>query len=387
MGYLHWEIPRFSTEEGQRRHRRVRDLMKLKGIDCLIIAGHTGNYRSAAADVRYISNFCPWFDDSYVVFPLEGEPILFVWSPGHGYWAKQVGWCAVRVSAMTREGRNYVEDVAGRIKELGLESVTLGLVSTRTMPAYMYIGLRERLPHANFASARDILLQCRAIKSAEEQEFLRKSAECADEGFKAMAALAKPGVTEYELVAECESAMIKAGAETGNFILLGSGPWSKRESAIPIGGSARKLKDGDIILNEITVSYGGYFTQLCRPISIGSPPDEFLELLEVHKGIYYLVLKELVPGNTVDKIEAKVKDFASRRGDFRRVWALQETELNEAAIPYRGEVKRGMAFVVHPWTVASSVRGHSGHIIGDTFIVREGEPEALSRLPLEVSVV
>jgi Xaa-Pro aminopeptidase len=385
-----WEIPIFSKEEGVRRHKKIREMMAYRGIDCLVISGHPGLYRSQASDFRYVSNYCMWFADEYIVFPLEGEPTLFVWSLGHEDSAKKVSWLPIKVSRKVKGGRNYAGDVAGRIRELGMEKGTLGMVNLYNMPASFYLALREKLPEAEFQSARDILVQCRLIKSAEELEFLRRSGECGDKAIEALVTAARPGVNEYILAAECESAIIKAGGEHGNFILLDSGPWEERGAFLPDAGSGRILQKGDIILNELTPNYGGYYTQVLRPISLGKPSDDFLRLLEIHCQLYQIAKEQLRPGNTRSEITAKLVEFSSGKGDFSRVWALQDCELSETsvqAVPDKAEIKPGMVFVIHPSTDYSSGKGHAGHLLGDSYIVTEGEPECLSKLPIEVTCV
>lgn len=399
----YWNIPVFSPEEGRVRHSRIRELMGINQIDCLIIAGHNGNYRSAAADIRYVSNFCSWFDEQYIVFPFAGEPVLFAWSEGQSITAGSVSFIPVRtvvearehtaLSSMVKGPRDWAGAIVRRIKELGLEKATLGISSLRTMPANVYVSLREQLPDAKFLEAGGILRQCRLINSPAEIEFLRKSGEIADEGFKAMLEVARPGVSEALLTASCESAMIKAGGELGNFILVGSGPWSERAGTIPIGGSQRILEEGDIILTEITANYGGYYTQFCRPISLGAPPDDFMELCALHKEMYNACRQALRPGTLLRDIRAKWKEIATQKRDVEIVLGIQTSELNDTSLYYlEGELKPGMCWVNHPWTGDASVmKGHSGriigHTLGDTYIVTEDEPECLSKLPLDVSIV
>lgn len=385
---MNWDIPVFSAEEGKRRHRAIREVMRRQGTDGLIIAGHIGIYKGAAADVRYVSNYCMWFDDEYVLFPLEGDPILYVWSKIHADWAEKVSWVPVKVSPRGQEGRDHAGEISRRVKELGLEKATLGIVNMRTMPAYVYAGLREQLPQAEFVPAGDVLRSCRLVKSAEELEFVRRSAHCADKGFEAVLNTARPGVSEADLVAECERAMVKAGAELGSFILLRSGPWSEmKEDGIYFGGSRRVLAKGDVILDEITPSYGGTHTQICRPISIGTPPDDLLRLYHLHEEMYELARKELRPGNTIEAVETQVAELALRRGGYSRGWCLQSGELIDTSSPFRGELKAGMVIVNHPFTQSGPRPEYGGHTIGDTFIVRDGAPEALSKAPFEFKVI
>ena len=388
-----WQVPIFSEAEGKRRHKKIRELMVFRGIDCLIIAGHTGNYKGQWADVRYVSNYNNWFDDEYCVFPLEAEPTLFVWAGQHEYWSAKVSWIKEIIGARRSfRGLTYVEDIVKKIKELGLERANLGIVSMRNMPAYTYAGLREHLPDAKFSEASDILRTCRLVMSDEELEFVRKAGECADRGLEAMAKAARPGVTEYELAAECERAMVISGAEVGSFSLVGSKKWPNGWG-LTHGGTNKKLRAGDIIFNEITPCFGGYYVQLCRPISLGTPPDDFMKAAEVYREMYLLTRREYRAGNTIAEIDAKVSKFGLSKRNFSvATAAIQGTDSILTYPLYEGELKPGMVFVLHPWTNPSEAemkaqKGHMGHIFGDTCIVTEGEAESVSRLPLDVTIV
>jgi Xaa-Pro aminopeptidase len=155
------------------------------------------------------------------------------------------------------------------------------------------------------------------------------------------------------------------------------------------GGTQRRLQKGDIILNEITSCYGGYYTQLCVPISLGGDvPDDFTKLLEIHKAMHRTALEELRPGNFISEIEEKVATVAaSMGGDFRRAWATQSSELAKAFFKLNTEVKAGMSYVDHPWTEFSSGEGFQGHTIGNTCIVTDGEPEIVHKSTLDLRVV
>ncbi len=387
-----WQIPIFSEEEGKRRWRKIRELMVAREIDCLIIAGHLGNYRASYADIRYVSNFINWFDDEYCVFPLQGEPSLYVWASQHEYWARKVSWISQVVPAVRHGGLGYVASVANRIKELGLEKKTLGLVQLRVMPAYFYIGLTKALPDANFVDAGEVLRTARLIKSPEELEMVRKSGECADIGYKAMLETAKPGITEYDLIAECERAMIKAGAECGSFTLFNTKQWPDGWG-FPVNGTNRRLQKGDVVLNEITPCFGGYYTQLCRPICLGKPPEDFLQMFEIYKEMLRIAREGYRPGNVLSDVDTKVRDYAQSKRPFTVASAAFQMMDSIVTFPnFLGELKPGIVCVLHPWTHPresdmKAKKGHLGHICGETCIVTEGEAESVSKIPVEIAIV
>jgi Xaa-Pro aminopeptidase len=381
----------FSREEYVRRHRKIREVMQLRGVDCLIITGHGGGYGSAIADVRYVSGLINLTTDGpYIVFPLFGEPVVFTSSQLVADWAVKTSPFPVKPVSFKRGTRirDYPTDVIARIKELGLEEGTIGIVTMKVMPAYAFEALKKGLPRATFLPAGDILLECRRIKSAEEMEFIRKAGACADKGLEAIAEAARPGIIETELVAICDAAMVKAGADRGNFVLLGSGAWSEMNGTIS-AGTRRRVQKGDIISTEITSNYQGYYTQLCCPIVLGRKvPGSFTKLLDIHKAMYELAYKALWPGNTVTAIDAKAaKLAASMGGDFRRAWALQLSELAESFFKLDAELMKGMCYVIHPWTEPRSGKGFNGHTIGNTCIITGEVPEVVHGTPLEVRVV
>lgn len=388
-----WQIPAFSEEEGQRRWKKTRELMMDREIDCLLVAGSTFNCKAAYSDIRYLTNAIPWWDDSYLVFPIEGDPVLYVWSMHIQYWNEKVSWVPIVHCERYLTRKNYPELIADKVKDLGLEKGSLGIVNKYIWFIYTYERVKELLPSAKFVEAGEVLRAARRVKSPAELEYVRKAGECADMGWEAMLNVAKPGVTEYELVAECERAMVRNGAELGSFTLLNSKQWPDGYG-FPHGGSYRKLQQGDIIINEITPCYGGYFVQLVRPISLGTPPDDYIELLNINKGMYRIAYESLRAGNVAQEISDKATDWALAQG--RPLSAarpsLQLVDSILTTPTFMGELKAGMVFVNHPWTAPPQAditarKGHMGHMIGNTLIITEGEPECVSKFLLELTVV
>jgi Xaa-Pro aminopeptidase len=381
MKKMAWEIPLFPIEEKMRRHKAIGELMAFRKIDCLIIPGTHSNYGAGRANIRYVSNYAQWYDDEYITLPLEGEPLLFAWNSAHYDWALRVSWIPVKLS----NERDYIKDIADEIKRLGLETKTLGIVDMRIMPAFTYQGLIKELPHATFVDATDILLTLRLVKSPKELEFVRKAGEIADMGFKAMLETAEVGASDRDVWTACESALIRAGAEPPSFTLYCSGPWPEKGVGFIYGPMDRRLQKGDIIFNEITPCYGGYWIQLCRAIVLGEPSDDFKRAYDVQVELYKLGEEQLRQGNTVFELEKKAQDLAAKKGYYLKItlqhMGLQITE----RIPANTIFRPGMYFVNHPWTeYPMDTREVGGHIIGDTLIITDQAPEHLSKIPFQL---
>lgn len=388
-----WEIPVFTLEEGHQRWRRIRDLMYDRQLDCLLIGGSTFNYRAGYADIRYVSNTTPNSDDAYVVFPFEGDPVLYVWSVLSQYHCEKTSWMQVDHCQWTRKGHTYPQLIAKRIKDLGLERGTLGFVDEYSWFVYAYERLRKLLPLATFVDAGEILRAVRRVKSLAELEYVRKAGECADKGWEALKNAARLNATKYDLIAELEYTLVKNGAEVASMNLLDVKQWPDGYG-FPIGGSYRKLKEGDIINCEITPSYGGYYAQLVRPISLGSPPDDFIDLLKIHKEMYKMAVSKLSAGHSAQEIEEWVSKWAMNgKGKFSYASPGLQMLDNMFRTPlYLRELEPNMVFMIHaitfpPEDEMMKRKGHGGHMIGDTYIVTKGDAESITKLPFDVTVI
>ena len=387
----------FSREEMERRHLRIREGMQARGMDCLV-AVDSDIIRYIAGAGKHATPHKPGDVTGVLVFPLLGEAVLLVATSFHAAQIQRGSSVAVTSVAFKKgqpEGvriREYGLDAAERLKALGIERGNVGLASWRGVPAYLMEDLRSELPRVNFASAGDLVTECRRIKSPEELQLVRKAAEGADAGIQAIVEVARPGISEAELVAACDYAMVRAGCERGSMLLLGSGPFDEMKGAITDASqSQRKLRKGDIILNELSPMYHGYNAQLCVPVSVGGPPPaSFTERMTIDMALYDLTLGLLKPGNRQGDIDKRVKELADKRapGRFKRAWALQAHELDHGRDRLTLEtLKPGMVWVNHPWTVPASAGGYEGHTIGNTVIITEGEPEVTSRWPREAVIV
>ncbi len=388
-----WEIPVFTVEEGERRWRRIRELMRDRQLDGLLIGGSTYNYRSGYGDIRYVSNTIPNSDDAYLVFPYEGDPVLYVWSVLSQYHCEKTSWMEVGHCEATQSGHTYPQVLAEKLRDLGMEKGRLGIVDQYSWFLYAYERLKERLPSAAFVDAGEILRAARRLKSPAELEYVRTAAQLADRGFEALRDAARPGVTKFELIAELECAMVREGAEVGGMNLLDVKEWP-HGWGFPLGGSYRKLKAGDIVNCEITPSYGGYYAQLVRPISLGTPPDDFYDLFELHKQIYRKAVAELRPGNVAQEIEDEIGRWAAEQGKDLSFASPGFQMLDNMFRPplYMGVFEPTMVFMVHAITFPSAAdmekrKGHGGHLIGDTYIITDGEPAPLTKLPFDVTVI
>ncbi len=133
------EYPRFSQREYANRYAAVKQMMSGKGLDLLVIHGNSSNSLHGQANVHYVSNLLARHD-TYLLFPLDGEPSLYVEVYNHLPNArdmsiiKDVNWAGVD-SART---------VAKRVKEKRYEKGRVGLGGRRRFQKQQSFGEEVR---------------------------------------------------------------------------------------------------------------------------------------------------------------------------------------------------------------------------------------------------
>ena len=111
----------------------------------------------------------------------------------------------------------------------------------------------------------------RLVKSAEELARMRAGAAMTDDAVAALAAAARPGMTEAECCARLEGAYIAAGGLT-HIHYLGVTAMAEPQLCVPAQWpSPRRLRAGDVLTCEVSASCQGYPGQLLRTFTIAAP--------------------------------------------------------------------------------------------------------------------
>jgi len=395
--------PRFSPSEYDRRLRLTREKMSRLGLDVLIV-GTAPLLQSYGGAVQWLTGHRDWHSlVVYVVIPLEGEPTLIYPMGGtHTEATRRV--VAVRDVRSSRNG-HFMEVAAERIGELGLMRGRIGLPyvdsqSANYLPINQYQALIRELPDASLVRVGDFFHELLYLKSPEEQAHVWRAGELCARGIEAMVEAARPGITEYELKAAAAFTIMDGGGSV-DFIILGSCPMD--DPALVFGNirpSQRRVREGDIVVNELAVDFEGYQAQVGVPICIGEPTEQVRRMFdEVTLPAFERMAAELRPGRTLREVwEA---------GHFIREAGYQSRPLHLHAIdlathtPHIGTVmpgepgahaeeyelilKPGMEIMLEPNPI--TLNGRLGLFLGHTFLITEsGATRVTSRLPLQLYV-
>ena len=370
-----------SDKEIGRRIGAIKEGMIENGLQALIVFSQVVLGEKGA--VRYISNYRLLTRKDYLVLPLIGDPVLIVPTLGQQISAMKASWIKDVRSGGETEG--MIREVAEKLKRDGLEKETIGIVGLlSSMPHHDYELLKKELPEATFADSSTLLDGIRAVKSPEEIEMVRATTDIADTCYDLLLEIVRPGIDERGVMAEINKLLTLKGVE--DTLILTSKGRSFPCFIAPPGPYV--FQDGDHYVFSIEISGpSGYWSQIVRPLCLGKPSLQYQRMFEAGQKALERGVAELVPGKRVGDVVRIVYDEIKKAGFNSGLWCGHGMgmDLGDGLGLFENnhlELKDGMVITVHPHIMSQD--GREGLLLGDTFVVREGGAENLSRTVCEL---
>jgi Xaa-Pro aminopeptidase len=231
----------------------------------------------------------------------------------------------------------------------------------------------------------------RLVKSAEEIAWLRTGAAMSDAAVAALAAAARPGMTEAECCASLESAYIAGGGLT-HIHYLGVTAMAEPDLCVPAQWpSARRLRAGDVLTCEVSAAYQGYPGQLLRTFTIAAEPTPLYRgLHEVAEAAFGAIAGRLRPGASAAELSAAAADVILGAG-----WTIYDDlvhgygggylppVISRAHLEARSApditLRPGMTVVIQPNVITPDER--AGVQTGELVLVTESGWESLHSFP------
>jgi Xaa-Pro aminopeptidase len=371
----------FPVAEYESRLVKLRREMEKANLTHLIAYGNFAD----PGNITWLSGFFTRHGDSFVVVPLDGEPMLATnWvmhdEPMHSeIWT---AWMA-DVRPCTPFTYDLIEEVVSTVGGSGLARI--GFAGTRVAPAPIMDALRSRLD-VELIPADAAMAVARRIKSDREIDVIRRACELTGIGIRAAMALCTPGVTERAASAVCHGAMFAAGADYLAFEpAVSSGP--QRAGMKHCAPTWRTFEDGDIVFIDTGAIVSGYYSDISRSIIVGEPTEEGRKLLAAGEILYAELVKLAKPGTAI----ADLHDHAIRIADelgygehympggFGHGIGCMLFESPSLRYQVTTDVlETGMTFAFEPMII---VDGLGTAVVEDTMLVTESGIEPLSGLP------
>lgn len=390
-------LTRISLKERDRRYARVRKRMAAEGIDVLVLPANHSRWDQMMADSRYLTTIGGYGTETLTVFPLDGEVTAGVFNRS-AWWKQAQDWVAD-----VRDCRNrWAEMVVDRLHELGFPargrigiSGLKGLVRAPDglVPYTTVERIRQGFPEAHIVDATALMQDMRVTKSGEEIRLMKRSMKIIEAMLDAMAAEARPGVSEKHLYATLVGTMLEHGGELPSLLIFGTGPGLNSGQFVP---GNRILRPGDMLVGEVEAHYAGYSGQVVQPMSLGKQLGAYMDLMRVTIACFNAIAEKMRPGTPIGTLmdtyeRTLLKEGKGRYGfshpmmHARGLGDERPAQFGDVGLEEfrRIELKAGMTFVLKP----RAARGARTAQIGDTVVVTRSGGKRLGTRPLELRVV
>lgn len=396
--------PRLSLKEREVRWGKIRSAMREQGLDALLVHGDSGKWDQKSSNMRYVGHIGGNGEDGYLLFPLEGEPTAFVFSGGAmlNMWQELQNWVQDIRNAPGNRWSHFI-DIAIREKEL--THANIGVVglngyqeSEGTVSFITLTNLKNKLPNVEFSDATLLVENLRLYKSEEEISFVEEATKIGDHAIQVMREACQPGINEYQAYAETMGALIAAGSEQPVTFFWDAGKSVNHGQRF---AGRKKLEAGDVIVNEISPRYFGYWAHFQAPVAVGKAPKKYQQLMDIALESYGNAFSTLRPGlHLRDVAEAFEKPIVKAGATSMHVYAhgtggrgsefpvifppSRRIGMNDAALAafervMNIEVKEGMILAFEPHVTFDRVHGLH---VGDPVVVTAHGCRRLSTINL-----
>jgi Xaa-Pro dipeptidase len=312
--------PVLSLAERDRRWAGLRDIMRARGLDAIVVGSFNGRER---LESYLIDDFL----DAIVILPLAGDATVLSFSTQRTSRALEsarrgiLPWVAdLRIGAGGA-------GVAALLREKGLARARLGIVgfgptapgeTEGLLPLGFHRNLTRELPQLKIDDFTRDLTDFMLVKSDEEIALLRFAARVSEEACTAMIEATRPGVNEASVYAEIMRTIYRWGCETRYPNLsLQSGPdnigWGAPRWALR-AEHPRILERGDMVQAEIHTLYGGVEAQVQMSVAL-DPVDDVLRTCErVAREAYEAGVAAVRPGVTFAAVVRAMEEPLRRAG-------------------------------------------------------------------------
>ncbi len=288
--------------------------MRAEGLQAILTMGGPNPNGNAslysAGTFSYLSDFFTMTLNALLVVPIDRPAVMLVPTDLAEDRARRVAWVKD-----VRHSLDYAGDIGKCLDDLGISSGKIGVVGLDMMPAGLYHQLTKRHPDIAFVESAPLIMEYRHKKSALEQELVSMAAKINHDALGKMVSELRPGMTETEAVCLIEAHQRSQGAD-GVFNIISSGDFGAEPAArakVFLPGN-RRIVSGDCVIVEISCSYGGYWSQIVRVLTLGSGDANLHGMQQAAMKTLEAGIAELRPGTPINVFFNTMVREAARLG-------------------------------------------------------------------------
>jgi Xaa-Pro dipeptidase len=325
-----------TDEERRARIEKARRLMAENGISAMFLEGGTSMFYYTG--VRW-GNSERTFG---VVIPAKGE-LAWVTPAFEEQRAREL-------IKFSNDVRTWQEDespyrvIAQMIRDRGAATGKIGM--EERVRFFIFDGVRQELPTAQFVSATPVTAGCRMIKSPAEIAFMQRANDITLQAIGAAFKTLKEGMTQQQLSANVgEATTHLGGVGDGALVIFG------KYTAFPHGSvQPQKLHEGDVVLIDAGCTVDGYTSDITRTTVFGKPTQRQRDVWDTEKRAQSAAFAAAQIGATCESVDAAARKVIAAAGfgpDYK-----------VPGLPHR--TGHGIGLDGHEWT--NFVRGNTTKI-------------------------
>ncbi len=329
-------IPPITDDERRARIEKARTLMRANGLAAMFLEG--GSSMFYYTGVRWGNSERPFG----VVIPVRGE---LAWvTPG---FEEQRARELIKFSNDVRvwqEDDSPYRVIAGILRDRGVAGGKVGM--EERVRFFIFDGVRQELPSAQFVSATAVTAGCRMIKSPAEIALMQRANDITLQAIGASFKTLKEGITQQQLSATVADATRRLGGTSdGALVIFG------KYTAFPHGSvQPQKLRDGDVVLIDAGCTVDGYTSDITRTSVFGKPTQRMRDVWALEKRAQSAAFAAAKIGATCESVDAAARKVITDAG-FGPGYKVP-------GLPHR--TGHGIGLDGHEWT--NFVRGNTTKI-------------------------
>ncbi|HXT15653.1 MAG TPA: Xaa-Pro peptidase family protein [Gemmatimonadaceae bacterium] len=323
-------------DERRNRIEKARRLMADNKIDAIFLEGGTSMFYFTGV---HWGNSERTFG---VVIPARGE-LAWVTPAFEEQRAREL-------IKFSNDVRTWQEDespyrvIAGILRDRGAGSGRIGM--EERVRFFIYDGVRQELPNAQFVSATPVTAGCRMYKSSNEIALMQRANDITLRAIGVSFQMLKAGMTNQELGAIVADATKRLGGNAdGALVIFG------KYTAFPHGSiQPQKLRDGDVVLVDAGCTVDGYTSDITRTTVFGKPTQRQRDVWDIEKRAQSAAFAAAQIGATCESVDAAARRVITTAGfgpDYK-----------VPGLPHR--TGHGIGLDGHEWT--NFVRGNTTRI-------------------------
>ena len=292
--------PSITDDERRARIEKARRLMTDNGIAAMFLEGGTSLFYYTG--VRW-GNSERTFG---AVIPAKGE-LAWVTPAFEEQRARELIKFSNDVRVWQEDESPY-EVIAGILRDRGAANGKVGF--EERVRFFIFDGVRQRLPSAQYVSATPVTAGCRMIKSPAEIALMQHANDITLQAIGSAFKTMKEGMTNQELGANVAAATRKLGGNAdGALVIFG------KYTAFPHGSvQPQKLRTGDVVLIDCGCTVEGYASDITRTTVFGKPTQRMRDVWEIEKRAQNAAFAAAKVGATCESVDAAARKVITDAG-------------------------------------------------------------------------